>query len=116
MEKTKRRDLIDPAVADILTGMERKERIASLPRYRQEKRRRDWRRYKVTLDFPEELHNQLKIIATKEGISISGLVAFFAVRGTRAYQAGEVDLGQYKRISRCARFDYVLNLGDSGKD
>ena len=105
-----RRNTLDPAVADILTGLERKERIANLPRSRQDKARRDARRYKITLDFNEGLHKQLKAIADKEGVSISGLVAYFAQEGVKAYRAGRIDFRTHKRVSRCARFDFVIVL------
>ena len=111
-----RRSTLDPAVADILSEMERKQRIASLPRPQRDKARRDARRYKVTLDFNEALHNQLKAIADQEGISISGLVALFAQEGLKMLQAGQIDLHDHKRISHCPRFEWIIQLdGDKHK-
>lgn len=111
-----RRSTLDPTVADILSGMERKQRIASLPRSQRDKLRRDARRYKITLDFNAALHEQLKAIADREGISISGLVALFAQEGLKMLDAGEIDLRQHKRPSRCARFEWVIVLdGDRHK-
>jgi hypothetical protein len=103
-----RRSAIDPAVADILEGAERKKRLISMPKSEREKARKDAARHKVGLDLPPDLHETLRQIAGKEQVSISSLVAFLANRGIKDYQAGNTDLFPYKRISRCARFEYVL--------
>jgi len=102
--------VVDPAVADMLTDMERKKRIASLPKSKQSKARKDAIRHKVGLDLPPALHDSLRQIAEGEHISISGLAAFFALRGIEDYEAGIIDLSPHKRLSRCARFEYVLVL------
>jgi hypothetical protein len=105
-----RRSAIDPAVADILESAERKKRLTSMPKSEQAKARREAARHKVGLDLPPSLHESLRAIAAKEKISISSLVAFLTQRGMEAYKAGNIDLFPYKRISRCARFEYVLIL------
>jgi hypothetical protein len=105
-----RRTAIDPAVADILAGAERKKRLASMPQSERTKARKEAARHKVGLDLPPELHETLREIAVKEQISISSLVAFFSQRGVKDYKAEKVNLFPYKRISRCARFEYVLIL------
>ena len=105
-----RRTVVDPAVADMLSDMEKKRRIASLPKSKQEKARKNALRHKAGLDLPPELHESLRGIAEQERISISGLVAFFLYRGVADYQAGKVDLSPYKKLSRCARFEYVLDF------
>ena len=105
-----RRSVVDPAVAEMLSDMEKKRRIASLPKSKQEKARKDASRHKVGLDLPPELHESLRNIAERERISISGLVTFYLYRGVVDHEAGKVDLSQFKRLSRCARFEYVLDL------
>ena len=111
MDKTtNRRSIVDPAVADMLSEMERKKRITSLPKSEQAKARRDAARHKVGLDLPPELHKLLRKIAEKERISISGLVTYYLYRGVVDHAAGKVELSPYKRLSRCARFEYVLDL------
>ena len=109
-ETLSRRSAIDPAVADILNNAERRKRFTSLPRSERNKARKDAARHKVGLDLPPALHETLRDVANKEKISISSLVAFLVNRGLKDYQAGNVDLFPYKRISRCARFEYVLTL------
>jgi hypothetical protein len=105
-----RQTVVDPAVADMLSDMEKKRRISSLPKSKQEKARKDASRHKVGLDLPPELHESLRTIAEREHISISGLVTFYLYRGLVDHEAGKVELSPYKRLSRCARFEYVLDL------
>ncbi len=105
-----RRPAIDPAVADILADAERKKRLTSLPKAERARARKDAARHKVGLDLPPDLHETLRQIADKENVSISGLVAFLSQRGIEDYKAGKIDLFPHKRISRCARFEYVLIL------
>lgn len=111
MDKSlKRRAVIDPAVADMLSDMERKKRISNLPKSKQGKARRDANRHKVGLDLPPVLHDALRQIAAQERISVSGLVTFYLYRGVTEHEAGRVELSPYKRLSRCARFEYILDL------
>ncbi len=109
-KSSKRRPVIDPAVADMLSDMERKKRISNLPKSKQGKARKDANRHKVGLDLPPALHEALRQIAERERISISGLVTFYLYRGVVDYEAGKVELSPYKRLSRCARFEYILDL------
>lgn len=110
MDNLKRQQAVDPAVADLLSEMDRKKRLSSLPRSMQKKARKDAARHKVGLDFPPALHEDLRQVADKEKISISSLTAFFAKRGLDEYKAGRIDLMPYMRISRSARFEFVLAL------
>lgn len=103
-----RRSAIDPAVADILEGAEKKKRIAAMPKSQRAKARKEAARHKVGLDLPPDLHDLLRQVANEEQVSISSLVAFLTQRGIKEYQAGKIDLFPYKRISRCARFEYIL--------
>jgi len=105
-----RRPAVDPAVADLLNDMDKKRRLSSMPRSEQRKAKREAARHKVGLDLPPELHDLLRYIASEEQISISSLVAFLTQRGIKEYQAGNIDLFPHKRISRCARFEYILTL------
>ena len=108
-----RRPAIDPAVADILEGAERKKRLASMPKSERAKARKEAARHKVGLDLPPDLHETLRQIAGKEQVSISSLVAFLSQHGVEEYRAGKIDLDPHNRLSRCARFEYVLVLGQN---
>ena len=110
MSNLNRRPAVDPAVADLLNDMDKKRRLSSMPRSEQRKAKREAARHKVGLDLPPELHDLLRYIASEEQISISSLVAFLTQRGIKEYQAGNIDLFPHKRISRCARFEYILTL------
>ncbi len=110
MNNLNRQQAVDPAVADLLSDMDRKKRLSSLPRAMQKKARKDAARHKVGLDFPPALHEELRQVADKEQISVSSLTAFFAKRGLDEYKAGQIDLVPYMRISRSARFEFVLSL------
>jgi hypothetical protein len=105
-----RRTVVDPAVADMLSDMEKKRRIASLPKAKQEKARKNASRHKVSLDLPPELHETLRNIADREHISVSGLVTFYLYRGVMDQAAGRVELSPLKKLSRSARFEYVLDF------
>jgi len=109
-KQTHRRVVVDPAVADLLSDMERKRKIANLPKADQNKARKEAARHKIGLDLPPHLHSTLLRIAHQEQISMSGLAAYFLFQGISAYNQGQVDLSSLKRISRCARFDYVLDF------
>jgi hypothetical protein len=110
VNRTQRQAAVDPAVADLLSDMDRKKRISSMPRALQKKARKDAARHKVGLDFPPTLHDELRQVADKEKISVSSLTAFFAKRGLDEYKSGQLDLVPYMRISRSARFEFVLTL------
>ena len=110
MSNLNRRPAVDPAVADLLNDMDKKRRLSSMPKSEQRKAKREAARHKVGLDLPPELHDLLRYIASEEQISISSLVAFLTQRGIKEYQAGNIDLFPHKRISRCARFEYILTL------
>ena len=110
-EQGKRKQTIDPAVADILSDLEHNQNLARLPRSKRRKAKQDAQRYKITLDFPQALHAEVQRIAEDEGVSVSGLVAFFTHRVIEAYSRGEINLHPYKRISRSARFEYILEVG-----
>lgn len=103
-----RRNAIDPVVADLLNLAERKKKLASLPRAERNRARKDAARHKVGLDLSPDLHHRLREIAQQEQVSISSLVALFCEMGLQAYHAGQIPLDEYKRLSRCARFEYVL--------
>jgi hypothetical protein len=115
VDSSKRHTAVDPAVADLLSDMDRKKRLSTMPRALQKKARKDAARHKVGLDFPPELHEELREVADKEKVSVSSLTAFFAKRGLNEYKSGQYKSGQldlvpYMRVSRSARFEFVLSL------
>jgi hypothetical protein len=112
MNNLKRQQAVDPAVADLLSDMDRKKRLTGLSKAMQKKARKDAARHKVGLDLPLSVHESLRQIAEHEHISVSSLAALFAIRGIAEYQGGELDLSPFKRLSRSARFEYVLDIAE----
>jgi len=110
-----RKQVVDPAVAEMLQDLEKKNRIAKLPKPEQNKARKDAARHKVGLDLPPSLHDVLHRIAEKEKISLSGLVTFYLYRGVVNHDANCEELSPYKRFSRCPRFEYVLDFTELEK-
>jgi hypothetical protein len=66
VDNLKRQQAVDPAVAELLSDMDRKRRLSSLPRAMQKKARKDAARHKVGLDFPPALHEELRRVADKK--------------------------------------------------
>jgi hypothetical protein len=135
-KRLQRRAVVDPAVADMLSDMERKRRITSLPKAKQEKARKDAARHKAGLDLPPELHEALRRIAEKEHISVSGLVTFYLYRGVvdkkkliHEIEAANLillrkvnwEFGEQERLRRnlpkpSASANNVFVVGDIGED
>jgi hypothetical protein len=111
-----RRQILDPAVADLLSSMEQHQVDISLPpRERQKKSReqakiRARREQRVTYDLPPKLRQQIKDLAEAEGIPASQLVTLALGRFLTEYAEMKIDLALYKQPSRSPRYDWNLNL------
>ncbi|NMC80637.1 MAG: hypothetical protein GYA59_14845 [Chloroflexi bacterium] len=117
--KLERRPILDPAVADLLSGLEQKQAETKLPRREREKKVRERakiqarREQRVTYDLPPHIRQNVKDLAEKEGVPASQLVALALLRFLRDLAQQQVDLGQYKQPSRSPRYDCNLILPDS---
>ncbi len=117
--KLERRPILDPAVADLLSGLEQKQAETKLPRREREKKVRERakiqarREQRVTYDLPPHIRQNVKDLAEKEGVPASQLVALALLRFLRDLAQQQVDLGQYKQPSRSPRYDWNLVLPDS---
>jgi hypothetical protein len=115
-----RRPILDPAVADLLTGLEHKQSLAHLPRREREKKTREHekilsrREQRVTYDLPPWLRQRIKEIAEMEGIPASQLVTLAMLRFLDELGRGEVDLAMFKTPSRSPRYDWNLTLPEEG--
>jgi hypothetical protein len=111
-----RRPVLDPAVADLLTGMEQKQADASLPRKQRERKARERakiqsrREQRATYDLPPVLRQQIKDLAETERLPASQLVTFALALFLQQLSVGAIDLNQYKRPSRSPRYDWNLEL------
>lgn len=114
--KMERRQVLDPAVADLLAGMEQKQAEASLPRRQREKKARERakiqarRDQRATYDLPPALRERIKNLADELRLPASQLVTLALARFLQAFDQGGVDLGEYKRPSRSPRYDWNLEF------
>jgi hypothetical protein len=114
-----RRLILDPSVADILSGMEERRSESQLPRRQREKRARERakiqarRPQRVTYDLPAQLRGKVKELAEAEGVPASQIVTLALLRFLDAYSQGEIDLAIYKQPSRSPRYDWNLILAES---
>lgn len=116
--KKERRSSLDPAVADLLRGMQQKQVEAQLPRREREKlskerakiqARRDQR---ATYDLPPTIREGIRQLAEDLRLPASQLATLALARFLADYQKGLIDLGQYKNPSRSPRYDWNLIFPD----
>ncbi|HPS41581.1 MAG TPA: hypothetical protein PK040_03175 [Anaerolineaceae bacterium] len=113
-----RRSTLDPAVADLLKGMQQKQNEAQLPRKERERisrerakiqSRRDMR---ATYDLPPAIRESIRSLAEELRLPASQLVTLALARFLSDYEIGSIDLGQYKQPSRSPRYDWNLVFPD----
>lgn len=121
MAKTKRKEStdLDPAVANLLLGMEQHQLEAQMPRKARERlvkerlkiqARRDQR---ATYDLPPTIRESIMSLSEELRIPASQLATLALSRFLQAYENGEIDLGIYKQPSRSPRYDWNLVFPDS---
>lgn len=114
--KLERRSILDPAVADLLSGMERKQEEAQLPRREREKKARERakiqarREQRATYDLPPDIRQRIKDLAETQRLPASQLVTLALLRFIEEYDQGKIDLADYKQPSRSPRYDWNLIL------
>ena len=115
-KKLVRRTILDPAVADLLSGMEQRQSEAALPRREREKKARERakirarREQRATFDLPPTLRQQIMELAISERLPASQLVTLALARFLKELGAGTVDLSPMKQPSRSPRYDWNLVL------
>lgn len=114
--KPERRTVIDPAVAELLTGLERLRSDASLPRKEREKKARERakiqarREARATYDLPPALREQIRLLAEEQRVPASQIVTLALARFLNDLASGEIDLAKYKCPSRSPRYDWNLEF------
>ena len=114
--KPVRRPAIDPAVADLLTGLERVRSDSSLPRKEREKKARERakiqarREARATYDLPPALREKIKLLAEEQRVPASQIVTLALARFLNDLDGGQVDLSAYKCPSRSPRYDWNLEF------
>jgi hypothetical protein len=113
-----RKTSLDPAVADLLKGMQQKQTELQLPRREREKIARERakiqsrREQRATYDLPPEIREAVMGLAENLRLPASQLVTLALARFLQEYESGAVDLGKYKQPSRSPRYDWNLIFPD----
>jgi hypothetical protein len=117
--KFERKSVLDPAVADLLSGMQQRQSESQLPRKERERlskerakiqSRRDQR---ATYDLPPSLRESVRVLAEDLRLPASQLVTLALARFLTDYANETIDLGQYKQPSRSPRYDWNLVFPES---
>lgn len=113
-KKFERRTILDPAVADLLTGMEKRQTESQLPRKERERLARERskiqarREQRATYDLPPSLRESVRLLSEELKIPASQLVTLALARFLNDYENETLDLGKYKQPSRSPRYDWNL--------
>jgi len=114
--KKVRRTTLDPAVADLLKGMQQKQTESQLPRREREKLSRErakiQSRQRATYDLPPSVREGIRLLAEDLRLPASQLATLALARFLQDYQNGSVELGKYKQPSRSPRYDWNLVFPD----
>lgn len=117
-KKFERRTSLDPAVADLLSGMEQRQAESQLPRKERERLGRERakiqsrREQRATYDLPPALREEIRVMSEDLRIPASQLVTLALARFMNDYNSGTIDLGKYKQPSRSPRYDWNLVFPD----
>jgi|GEM_PF-793598 len=112
--KVRRRTVLDPAVADLLAGMEEKQAESHLPRRIREKKARERakirarRDHRVTYDLPPQLKQSVMELADKLSLPASQLATLALLRFLQDYKNNNIDLSKFKKPSSSPRYDWKL--------
>lgn len=113
---------LDPAVADLLAGMEKRQAEVALPRQQREKlvkeriKIQSRREQRATYDLPPVIRESVHSLSEELRIPASQLVALALIRFLRDYKNDEINLGIYKQPSRSPRYDWNLVLNKELQD
>jgi hypothetical protein len=117
--KFERKTILDPAVADLLTGMEQRQTEAQMPRKERERISRERakiqarRDQRATYDLPPSIRESIRDLAEDLRLPASQLVTLALARFLSDYTNGIIELGKYKQPSRSPRYDWNLVFPDS---
>jgi hypothetical protein len=111
-EKFERRQILDPAVADVVGGMERQSADRKLTKKERSEKQRQRARSRLTVDLPADIESKIGALAAAHGVPISGLVMLAIARFLRDVGSG-LSLTPYKRVTRSPRFDWMIELPEN---
>ena len=107
---------IDPAVESLLDQGQRRQDEARLPRTERSRKKKERERAekrkpnRINLDLPVDLKKRLELLAKKEGVPISQLVAFLLYEPVHQLESKAISLWSYKTASGCPKFECNLDL------
>jgi len=107
---------IDPAVESLLGQGQRRQDEARLPRNERSRKKKERERAekrkpnRINLDLPRDLKKRLELLAKKEGVPISQLVAFLLYEPIFQLEKRTISLWGYKTASGCPKFECNLDL------
>ena len=105
---------LDPAVANLLAGMEKRQAESQLPRQQHERLVKERtkiqgrREQRATYDLPPSIRESIRSISEELRIPASQLVTLALIRFLKSYFADEIQLSPYKQPSRSPRYDWNL--------
>jgi hypothetical protein len=117
--RLERQTILDPAVADLLSGMEQKQSLQQLSRKERQKKNKEHakitarREQRATYDLPPAIRQQIKQMAEVNAVPASQIVTLALIRFILDINAGRVDLGDYKQPSRSPRYEWNLVLPEN---
>ena len=107
---------VDPAVESLLGQGQRRQVEAHLPKNErsQKKKERDRAQKRlasrINLDLPVDLKKRLELLAKKEGVPVSQLVAFLLYNPVNQLEKRMISLWGYKTASGCRKFEWNIDL------
>jgi hypothetical protein len=108
--------VVDPAVEPLLGQGQRRQDEARLPRTERSRKKKERERAekrkpnRINLDLPVDLKKRLELLAKKEGVPISQLVAFLLYEPVYQLESRVISLWGYKTASGCPKFECNLDL------
>ena len=107
---------VDPAVESLLDQGQRRNVEYHLPKNLRSQRKKERERAqkrlanRVNLDLPVDLKKRLEILAKKEGVPVSQLVAFLLYGPVHQLETRMISLWGYKTSSGCRKFEWNIDL------
>ena len=107
---------VDPAVESLIGQGQRRQVESHLPKNERSRKKRERERTqkrlarRINLDLPVDLKKRLEILARKESIPVSQLVAFLLFEPVLQLEKKTISLWGYKTASGCPKFECNLDL------
>jgi len=117
--KNESANVLDPVVANLLSGMEQRQQEAQLPRKERERLVKERnkikarREHRATYDLPPVIREAIMRLAESQKIPASQLATLALARFLNEYENGIIDLGEFKQPSRSPRYDWNLVFPES---